>query len=111
MALVICDTDPDFVFDAQQVSTPMEDFKLRMPKLIYDDESVAGAVTDLFRNMHDYWHKKRSEARDQKPRRDTEFNAMAVGELLAGRVLYQPKSMCAAKIPHLYIVLYIVLYI
>lgn len=85
------------------IVTPMESFRLRArnvgprttkpgqtlePNVVADAE--AERCTALFRAMKEFYDVKQSLA-GERPHMDSEMNAMKVGDLKGGDVLYQPR--------------------
>lgn len=93
--VIVADRIKEVRWAGLTISTPMGTFKLRGPKSVSDtDAGPRGAhanVTQLFRHMHAFWEEKQHGERVERPAHDGELNAMAVGTLLGGRVLYQPR--------------------
>jgi hypothetical protein len=90
------------------IKTPMETFRLRAPNVAPRKadrkagpnarlgKDIAGEAefdrcTGLFRQMKEFYDVKRT-FEGEKPHMDSEMNAMKVGDLLGGHVLYQPKK-------------------
>ena len=91
-------------WSGMNIVTPMETFRLRAPNVGPRKAEKAGQTlepdvlvqaeaercTELFRSMKEFYDVKQTYE-GERPHMDPEMNAMKVGELLGGHVLYQPK--------------------
>lgn len=97
-------------WSGMKITTPMETFRLRAPNVgskktdkpgqsLERDialDAEADRCTELFRSMKEFYDVKQSYE-GEKPHMDSEMNAMKVGDLLGGYVLYQPKRDMVAE--------------